>query len=125
MAYGSVEVDLGYDVVILNFDHGPPVFHAPADEFDIERDEEGDVVYWRTKTRCGETLYSEANERESERRGTSLPARYAVKFGRPCATCWPRLRAQPSLFQRTRLPEPVHTQTDIDFVGGVRGRPGD
>lgn len=35
---------------------------------------------------------------------TAIPPRLAAKIGRPCATCWPELRAQPSLFTRRSRP---------------------
>jgi hypothetical protein len=34
----------------------------------------------------------------------AVPPKHATKFARPCCTCWPELRAQPSLFTRRSRP---------------------
>lgn len=113
---GPLELDLPAQVTFFDFEHGVPVYHAPAVDFETHKNDQGETTYWRVKTRCGETTYGETTtdrgvDTEGPR-GTTLPARHALKIGRPCATCWPALRGRPSLFP-TRRPglEPTVQET--------------
>lgn len=104
---GPLELDVPSGVTFFDFEHGVPIYHAQADDFEEERGDAGDVVRWRAKTRCGETTYGEVTDDRGAvhvqgPRGTTIPARLALKIGRPCATCWPILRSHPSLFPRRR-----------------------
>jgi hypothetical protein len=104
---GPLEIDLPAQVTFFDFDHGTPIYHAPAEDFETEKDDQGETIRWRVKTRCGETTYGEVTDHEGAvhvqgPRGTTLPARFAIKIGRPCASCWPILRSRPSLFGRRR-----------------------
>lgn len=94
--YGGVGVDLDDTVWIFDVYAAEPIFHHA--ELDEPRDGRRVV-----RTRCGEPVHSE-DRRDPAMMGSAhwLPPRHAVRFARPCLTCWPQLRAQPTLFARRR-----------------------
>lgn len=99
--YAGITVDLGYWVEILDVNAASPVFHR---QYGFKQ-EEG---RWWTSTACGRTLYEETTDLVTGKSWTtdhshaSLPSRHAVKFARPCSTCWPQLRGQRSLFTKPK-----------------------
>jgi hypothetical protein len=95
-SYGTVTVDLPRVVTFLDPFGSPPIFHRIST-----------AGHWLT-TGCGEWLWR--SDTEQTRQRSDLPVRHAVKFGRPCSTCWPELRAQPALFQRTPRTRLEHRQ---------------
>lgn len=102
--YGGFEIELGGIVWIFDIWAARPVFHRA--------DFTGELGAMWLKTGCGEPVESE------RRRGTAgtavaLPPKHAVRIGRPCATCWPQLRAQPSLFTRPRSTRDTTTQEPL------------
>lgn len=54
--------------------------------------------WWIRRTACGRV---------------SIPTRHALKFARPCATCWPEIRAQLALFGGRRRERIRETQKTI------------
>lgn len=95
--YAGIEIDLGYSVEIIDIDAAVPIFHRSHGWIDRDKG-------WRTKTKCGLTMYEETplengNYYATNHVRASLHPRHAVKFARPCTKCWPELRAQRSLFQ--------------------------
>jgi hypothetical protein len=97
--YGNVTLDLPAQVTILDPEASPPIFHRVAT-----------TGHWLT-TGCGEWLWR--SDTETARHRSDLPTRHAVKFARPCATCWPELRAQPSLFKKAPRRRLEHRQEAI------------
>lgn len=85
-------------VVILDDDVAQPVYHASA-----EGGREG-CSWWIRRTACGRMIFAQQDDGREERHGFELATRHALKFARPCATCWPELRVQLALFGRRRRP---------------------
>lgn len=103
VTYGSTAISLPPAVVLFDLDEAVPVFHAGADDWRLERDDEGETIAWSIATRCGRVTYGErGDEVETPATGFAIPARHAIRFGRPCRRCWPILLKHPSLFDRPR-----------------------
>ena len=98
----GISLDLDGSAWFANFVRAVPVYHAWSPP-------RGSGVV--AKTRCGLALW---NADENRLTMTGLPPRLAIKIGRPCATCWPELRAQPSLF--TRRPGPGATRHEQEAL---------
>jgi hypothetical protein len=81
--YGNVEIDLpSHRCWIFGYaEAATPVFHR-------------NHGHGSGTTACGLQLSNVLGV-------VGLPLKHAMRIGRPCAACWPQLRAQPALFQRT------------------------
>lgn len=101
VSVAGISLDVGSVVWIFDLWASTPVYHR-ADLVRF-RNGEGSMIV----TGCG--IPTNGDDRDPHgglRSADGLPPKHATKFARPCATCWPELRAQTSLF--TRRPGP-HT----------------
>ena len=94
--YAGTTIELGAYVAIFDGDAAVPIFHASR-----EPAQEGCSWFIR-RARCGVAIFAQRDDEPYERHAIEIPARHAVRFGRPCLTCWPELRRQRSLFERPR-----------------------
>lgn len=92
--YGASTIEIPATVAILDGDAAQPIYHRsePAGR-------EG-CSWFARRTSCGRIIFAQQDDLEPEHHGFEIPARHAVRFGRPCLTCWPELRRQQSLFAR-------------------------
>lgn len=99
VTYGGHDVDLGDTVYLIGWGWrwNDPIFHR------VNVDDHGVA-----RTRCGHQLWN--RDGDNTMTHTWLAPRYAVKFARPCATCWPELRNQPALFKRRRAQSRVEQE---------------
>lgn len=97
--YAGVELDLGHTVWLFDTNHAAPVFHAAEGRPAWLGPRDGGTIL---VTRCGRA--TDHDYRRGYADALHLPPKHAVKFGRPCAVCWPQLRGRPALF--TRRPAP-------------------
>jgi hypothetical protein len=94
VSVAGISIDAGDVVWIFDWWARTPIYHRAVFEAWLD-DELG--MQTRLVTGCG----LRTHDREGGLRSADgLPPKHAVKFARPCATCWPELRAQTSLFSR-------------------------
>lgn len=102
------ELELPGVVWIFDTDAATPTFHARRHAlFSADAGLAGIVP----TTRCGIAIHAE--DRNGLRGAIHLPPKHAVRFARPCATCWPDLRNQPALFTRRRVLERPNRQEEL------------
>lgn len=97
-------------VVIFNDDAAWPVYHASGSS-----GREGCSWFIR-RTVCGRVIFAQRDDGDEERNGFAIATRHALKFARPCATCWPELRNRETLFKRR--PGPRATPTVQEEIHG-------
>lgn len=95
--YAGLDLDLGHTVWIFDTDAETPIFHSADSRVAIGGRHDGGMIL---VTACGLPVNSE--DRGGYRSAVHLPPKHAVRFARPCATCWAELRAQRSLWQKRR-----------------------
>lgn len=78
--YGGVRVQIPSYVLLFELDDSRPVFHRPNAEFVV------------TASECG---FRRDDEPNGITKGDLLPAKHAVRFGRPCLRCFPELKRLP------------------------------
>lgn len=98
--YGSTEIELEHRVYFCGngITAAAPIFHR---------------ANWpiNGRTACGLELWDQSTDIGYEYQ--SVPAKHAVRFGRPCATCWPALRNNGALFKTSRRRDQA-TQPELD-----------
>lgn len=87
--FAGAELDLGAIVWIIEAECARPVYHAHKMV--------GEPGHRHLVTRCGIAVEAE-HRNAGYRSAMPLPPKHAVRFGRPCATCWPELRRQRELW---------------------------
>lgn len=101
------ELDVGGIVFVFDVWASRPIFHRA--------DFSGEIGAMYLVTACG--IPCDGDRRDGRSSAIALPPRHAARIGRPCATCWPELRMQTSLFARRPAGETRHDQealTDAD-----------
>lgn len=90
----GISIDVGAIVWVFDIWASRPVYHRA--------DFKGPIGAMYLVTACG--VPCDAERRREGSSAIALPPKHATRLGRPCATCWPELRANVSLFTRRAGP---------------------